>query len=200
MQRNSLLNPVHPELTDSKNTGKLKYYHPLDKLKSQLETTAELLNINDGDYFIGAGDADTRTQTSQFLTGIQADIISLSNRVFAGMLFPKLIELITQRRYSGWGQGDDTSWELTHISSSSNSISNPAGCAEPSATFMLHRWWLSSDDTKEFCRLTITRITDDGQATARIEYLADDLKIVLQSQDVQINKYDDLSEWVAGYF
>ena len=194
MQRNSLLNPVHPEIADAKNTGKLKYYNPLDVLKSQLEATAELLNINDGDYFIGAGDAATRTQTSQFLTGIQADVISLSNRVFAGMLFPKLIELITQRRYSGWGQGDDTSWELTHIS-------NPAGCAEPSATFMLHRWWLISDDTKEFCRLTIIGITaDDGQATARIEYLADDLKIVLQTKDAQINKYDDLSEWVAEYF
>ena len=193
MQRNSLLNPVHPELTDAKNTGKIKYYNPLDILKSQLETTVELLNINDGDYFVGVKDADTRTQTSQFLTGIQADIISLSNRVFAGMLFPKLIELITQRRYSGWGQGDDASWELTHIS-------NSEGCAEPSATFMLHRWWLSCDDTKEYCRLTITRITGDGHATARIEYLLDDLKTVLQSQDGQITKYDDLSEWIAEYF
>ena len=193
MQRNSLLNQVHPELTDTKNTGKLKYYSPLEILKEQLATTAELLNIADGDYFIGAGDTATRTQTSHFLTGIQADVISLSNRVFAGMLFPKLIELVTQRRYIGWGQGDDTSWELTHIN-------NPAGCAEPSATFMLHRWWLSSDDTKEYCRLTITRLTDDGQATARIEYLADDLKIILQTQDAEIDKYMNLSEWVAKYF
>lgn len=192
MSGNSLLNPVHPEIADTKNTGKLKYYNPLDILKCQLETTAELLNINDGNYFIGAEDAATMTQTSQFLTGIQADIISLSNRVFAGMLFPKLIELITRRRYSGWGQGDDTSWELTHIN-------NPAGCLEPSATFMLHRWWHSSEP-KEFCRLTITGITGDGQATARIEYLNADLKTVLQSQDRQITKYDDLAEWVAEYF
>lgn len=192
MSSNSLLNPVHPELTDTKNTGKLKYYHPLDILKSQLESSAELLNINDGDYFIGAQDTDTRSRTSQFLTGIQADIISISNRIFAGMLFPKLIELITFRNYSGFGVGDSASWEIINIC-------NPAGCAEPSATFMLHRWWLSNEP-KEFCRLTITGITGDGYATARIEYLKEDLETVLQTKDTQINKYDDLSDWVDEHF
>ena len=100
MSRNSLVNPVHPELEEAKTKNReLKFSYPLEILKTQLENMVELINIVDGDYFIGAGDADTRTQTSQFLTGIQTDVISLSNRIFTGMLFPKLIELITQRRY-----------------------------------------------------------------------------------------------------
>lgn len=187
---NSLINPVHPELVAAINA---KHFQPLQILKTQLENIAELININDGNYFVASGNAMIKLQTSEFLTRIQTEIIGLSNKIFAGMLFPKLIELITQMRYSGWGQGDDASWEIT-------SISNQEDCLEPSATFMLHRWWLSSDDTKEFCRLTITRLTDTGQATARIEYMKEDLKTVLQSQVAQITKYDNLTEWVAEYF
>ena len=105
MSRNSLLNPIHPEIIEASNTVK-KHYYPLDILKMQLETTAELLNINDGDYFIGAGDATTRIQTSRFLSGIQSDIIGLSNRIFAGMLFTKVIELILTKlaRIFGFSQ------------------------------------------------------------------------------------------------
>lgn len=194
MSRNSLVNPVHPELEAAKtNNRELKHCYPLEILNTQLEKMAELINIADGDYFIATEDATTKTRTSEFLTGIQADVISLSNRVFHWMLFPKLIELITQKHYIGWGQGDDTSWEIT-------SISNQVGCLEPSATFMLHRWWLSSHDSKEFCRLTINKLTDAGQATARIDYLAADLKTVLQKQEAEITKYMDLTEWVGQYF
>jgi hypothetical protein len=195
--RKSLLNPIHPEIAKHlADRRKFGFTHPLDFLQLQLSNTAELININDGDYYT-AGE-ETKASTSEFLTGIQNDVIQLANRVFQQMLFPKLIHLITESKGScGSGQCESANWELIAV----NTNDTNDGSAYPSATFCLHSWWRGTggdqDENKEYCRLVILSNPGDGTATARIEDLAADLKTVITSDaESTITKYDDLSKWV----
>lgn len=201
--RKSLLNPVHPEIAAHiANRQKFGFTHPLDILQSQLANTAEMINIPDGDYYTaGPG---TKSMTAEFLTGIQNDVIQLSNRVFQQMLFPKLIHLITQSPGScGFGVGESASWELI-ATTEKKVIENGTENVFHIATFSLHSWWRETSDPvenkaeKEYCRLVILSNPGDGTAIARIEELAADLKTVISARESILDKYSDLDEWVKN--
>lgn len=182
---------IHPEL----RVAGIEKLDPILELQKMLTITTQMIDIKSGDWYSIA--ANVYSNTTQYLTSIQSDIIELANKTFQKMLFHKIINILEKHFYyeiEGYPYGAKTTWKLMEISDD---------CTQ--ATYILSKYWQYYSDYKgqrapdQYRRFSILNNPGDGTAIISVDYLTKD-NTIIKSIKTRVNKSQSLEEWVATYF